>query len=264
MDAAVDGARRRPAAAAGRRPGHPAPGRDLAAGVRLHRAGDHRRGRLRQGAAHGAGRAGRGRARQAAGAAGRLDHRLHQPGRHRHPRAAGRGPSCHRAVQRRDRLPAAVRLPAGRHARAGRARSRRSQSSDLGTGRLPRRPGHAARPAGAPRRGNRGPHRPAARGDAAGRRRGAVLLPALFLGPRRRGGGRARPADQGGGRGRDRAAAAGDVRRPGAGHQARAADSPGRRVLLRGRGRAARLAGRRRRGPPGGERAQPRNAAVPG
>ncbi len=79
----------------------------------------------------------------------------------------------------------------------GRARSRRSQSSDLGTGRPPRRPGHAARPAGAPRRGDRGPHRPAARGDAAGRRRGAVLLPALFLGPRRRGGGRARPADQG-------------------------------------------------------------------
>ena len=48
--------RRRAAAAAGRRPGRAAPGRDLAAGVRLRRPGDHRRRRSRQGAADGAGR----------------------------------------------------------------------------------------------------------------------------------------------------------------------------------------------------------------
>ena len=47
---------RRAAPAAGRRPGGPPPGRDLAAGVRLRRPGDHRRRRSRQGAAHGSGR----------------------------------------------------------------------------------------------------------------------------------------------------------------------------------------------------------------
>ena len=46
------------------------------------------------------------------GQPGRLDRRLHQPGRHRHPRpAAGRAPGG-RAVQRGDRLPAAVRRAA--------------------------------------------------------------------------------------------------------------------------------------------------------
>ena len=58
------------------------------------------------------------RVRQRA-AAGCLDHRLHQPGRHRHPCAARRGPPGHRPVQRGDRLPAAVRLPAGRRRRSG-------------------------------------------------------------------------------------------------------------------------------------------------
>ena len=46
------------------------------------------------------------RVRQRA-AAGRLDHRLHQPGRHRHQGAAGRRPPGDRPVQRGDRLPAA-------------------------------------------------------------------------------------------------------------------------------------------------------------
>ena len=38
----------------------------------------------------------------------RLDRRLHEPGRDRDPGAARRGPSRHRAVQRRDRVPAPV------------------------------------------------------------------------------------------------------------------------------------------------------------
>ena len=55
-----DGARRRgrgPAPAPDRRPGGPAARRDLAARVRLHRPGDHRGRRVRQGAADRAGRA---------------------------------------------------------------------------------------------------------------------------------------------------------------------------------------------------------------
>ena len=43
-------------------------------------------------------------------AAGRVDHRLHEPGRHRHPRAARRRPSRDRPLQRRDRVPARVRV----------------------------------------------------------------------------------------------------------------------------------------------------------
>ena len=51
----------------------------------------------------------------------RVDHRLHQPGRHRHQGAAGRRSPRHRPVQRRDRLPADVRRDARRGARGGRA-----------------------------------------------------------------------------------------------------------------------------------------------
>ncbi len=48
LDAAVADAAIVPLPAAGRRPGGPPGGRDAAAGVRLRRAGDHRRGRPRQ------------------------------------------------------------------------------------------------------------------------------------------------------------------------------------------------------------------------
>ena len=48
--------------------------------------------------------------------AGCLDHRLHQPGRHRHPRAAAGRPPRGRAVQRGHRLPAQVRHHARRRA----------------------------------------------------------------------------------------------------------------------------------------------------
>ena len=63
-------------------------------------------GRVRQGPAHGARRArhrrGDGRARRAR----RVGGRLHEPGRHRHAGAAGRGPPRDRPVQRGDRVPA--------------------------------------------------------------------------------------------------------------------------------------------------------------
>ena len=65
------------------------------------------RRRLRQGAAHGAGRARHRRAGARARSARRVDRRLHQPGRDRHPGAARRRSPRRRAVQRRDRLPAA-------------------------------------------------------------------------------------------------------------------------------------------------------------
>ena len=64
--------------------------------------------------------------------AGRVDRRLHQPGRHRHPGAAGRGPPRDRAVQRRDRLPAAVREAVRGRARARPAGARRPQPPDVG------------------------------------------------------------------------------------------------------------------------------------
>ena len=44
--------------------------------------------------------------------AGRLDRRLHEPGRDRHARAARRGPPRGRAVQRRDHVPAPARAAA--------------------------------------------------------------------------------------------------------------------------------------------------------
>ena len=80
--------------------------------------------------------------------AGRLDRRLHEPGRDRHPGAARCRPSGDRPVQRGDRVPAPVRRALRRGARAGRARARRAQPPDLGAG----GPGRRGRPApGAPR-----------------------------------------------------------------------------------------------------------------
>ena len=63
-----------------------------------------------------------------AGQAGRLDRRLHQPGRHRHPGAARRRSPRGRAVQRGDRLPAPVRRTARR-----RARRRSSSTTSVST-----------------------------------------------------------------------------------------------------------------------------------
>ena len=72
-------------------------GRDRAARVRLHRAGDDRRRRAREGAAHRSGRARDRRPRARARCRRRLDRRLHEPGGNRHPRRCstpGTGPSA--------------------------------------------------------------------------------------------------------------------------------------------------------------------------
>ena len=138
------------------------------------------------------------------GGARRVDHRLHQPGRHRHPRAAPGGAPRGRAVQRGDRVPAALRGLARRTPGVAGARPRRAQPPDLGAGRAGGRRGPAAGAAGVARRGDRLVGRAAARAAAlAGRR--AVLLPALLLRPRRGGPRAARGAVAGRGGGRDRA-----------------------------------------------------------
>ena len=76
-----------------------------------------------------------------AGRPGRVDRRLHQPGRDRHASPARRGPSCGRAVQRRDRLPARDRAGCSASAGPGRRRPGGPQPPDLG----PRRPARRAR-----------------------------------------------------------------------------------------------------------------------
>ena len=106
--------------------------RDRAARVRLHRPGDDRRRRLREGAAHRPGGARDRGARARARGAGRLDRRLHEPGRHRHPGPARRRPPRGRAVQRRDRLPAPLRRLARSRAGARRRRPGRPEPPDLG------------------------------------------------------------------------------------------------------------------------------------
>ena len=124
--AAVDGADfvlSRSASAASRRGSRD---ETVPARLRLHRPGDDRRRRLREGAAHRAGRARHRRARARARRAGRVDRRLHEPGRHRHARAARRGPSRGRSLQRRDRLPA--------HASRGCSASSRRASSSTRSG----------------------------------------------------------------------------------------------------------------------------------
>ena len=108
--------RRRAAAAARRRAGRPHAGRDLAARVRLHRAGDDGRRRPGQGAAHRAGRA-RHR-REGARALGRPDAWIvdfTNPVGIVTRALLNDGPPRGRPVQRGDRLPALVRRAARRH-----------------------------------------------------------------------------------------------------------------------------------------------------
>ena len=143
--------RRRPGAAARRRPGRPAARRDRAAGVRLHRAGDdrRRRPRRRRCAPFRSCSTWPRRSRRRA-AAGCLDHRLHQPGGHRHAGAARRRAPGRRPVQRRDRAAADDRRPARRRAGAGAGRPGRAQPPDLdpaGAARRRRPAARAARPA---------------------------------------------------------------------------------------------------------------------
>ena len=80
------------------------------------------------------------RGRASCAAAGRLDRRLHQPGRHRHPRAARRRPPRRRALQRRDRLPARASRGCSASSPSGVARRPGGpQPPHLGARRVPRR-----------------------------------------------------------------------------------------------------------------------------
>ena len=224
-------------------------GRDLAAGVRLRRAGDDRRGRPGQGAAHGPGRARHRRAGRR-GSTGRLDHRLHQPGRHRDPGPAPGGAPGGRAVQRGDRLPAAAspRCSASppesleldhvglNHLTWERARVR-SDGVDVlpellaDARRGDRRAIWAAAPSCCSRSASCRPttcatSTPTTRWSASSARQPSRAAEVAAMERR----------------------AAGAVRRPGAGREAGAAGAAGRRLLLRGRGAAGRVAAGRRTG----------------
>src|SRR5881275_46720 len=116
--------------------------------------------------------------RARAGRRRRLDRRLHEPGRDRGARAARRGPSRGRPLQRRDRGAAASGPDARGRAGAGADRPGRAEPPHLGAGRLRRRrrcPAGAARRAGGRARLRlSGVAARAAWGDP-------VVLPALLL-----------------------------------------------------------------------------------
>ena len=139
------GGRVRARAAAGRRPGGAAPGRDRAGPVRLHRPGDDGRRRVRQGAADGAGGARHRPRHRPPGRRRRVAARLHQPGRARRPGADRRRPPRDRPLQHPDRLPAPAGRPAGGRARSGRARARRPEPPVVGARRVRGRRRQAAR-----------------------------------------------------------------------------------------------------------------------
>ena len=195
-----------------RRAGGAAARRDGAAALRLHRPGDDRRRRLREGDAHGAGDPRARGARRRARRAGRLDRRLHEPGGDRDARAARRRPPRRRALQRRDHLPATVRAAARRRARARARRPGRAEPPDVdsrGAARRPRRAPRAAR-----RAWRRARRRDRASAQRARRpRRDPVLLPALLLRARPRARGAAGRGAARADRRRDRARAAADVPR---------------------------------------------------
>ena len=83
-----------------------AAGRDVAAGLRLRRAGDDGRGRAGKGSPDRAGGPRHSRTGLTSGFALCVHHRFHQPGGHRDPRPAVRGAPRGRAVQRGHRVPA--------------------------------------------------------------------------------------------------------------------------------------------------------------
>ena len=132
LDAGPHRRRRGADPAAGRRAADADQRRDVPTGVRLRRAGDDRRRRAREGAAHGPGRARHRPPRTGTRPAGRVDRGLHQPGRHRHPGAARRRTPRGRAVQRRDRSPAGAGEAARRGTGRRDARPRRAQPPDVG------------------------------------------------------------------------------------------------------------------------------------
>jgi hypothetical protein len=143
-------------------------------------------GRPGQGAPHRTHCPGFGRTGPPPGFALSLHHRLHQPGGDRHPGAAVRRAPRRRPVQRGDRVPARLRLPARRPPDAGVPGPRRPEPPDLGTLGAGGRGGRAARTAGHPRGRDRVAHRDA-RGLRPAPGHGALVLPALLLRPRRGG-----------------------------------------------------------------------------
>ena len=186
---------------------------------------------------------------RALAAPGRVDRRLHEPGRDRHPGAARRGTPCDRALQRRDHGAARDSAPPGHRAGARARRPRRAQPPDVGAACPRRRRGQAAGPPRRARRRARGT-RGAAAAAARGARRDPVVLPPLLLRARRRPrrAARRRAACR---RSRgDRDAAARDLPRCGGRREAGAARAARRRVLQRGRDRrsiASLVGGHRRR-----------------
>ena len=188
------------------------------------------------------------------GQPGRLDHRLHQPGRHRHPGAAAGRAQGRRPVQRGHRLPAQVRRscsgsrPAEVHLdHVGLNHLTWERAVRLGG---PDGRGRAAQAAGRARR-RRSPTTCGCRAPLLDR---LGVVPSYYL--------RyyyahdevvreLRTQAVAGGRGRgDGEAAAGDVRRPGAGREAGAAGQARRRLLLGGGGGPGRVAAARARGEP--------------
>ena len=224
--------------------------RDAAAAVRPHRPGDDRARRVREGPAHGAAGPRDRRGVRAARRARRLDPRLHQPGRDRHPGAARCRASRHRAVQRGDRVPAQARAALRRRRPSG-SRSTTSGLNHLSWIRAVRVDGVDR----LPELLEAGDEAVTLGGDfpldgRAGAGRDPVLLPALLLRDRRRPARAARGREPGDRRDPHRARAPRPVPRPDARPQARAARAARRRVLQRGGGGAHRVAPhRRRRGP---------------
>ena len=129
------GRRLRTRAAAGRRPGRPVLRRDDPAAVRVHRAGDDRSRRVREGAADGAGGAGARGGDRAPRRPGRLVRGFHEPHGAGHAGPARRGTSGAGAVQRRDRVPAALRGPLRRRAPSACSSSTSDSTTSRGSGR---------------------------------------------------------------------------------------------------------------------------------
>ena len=189
---------------------------------------------------------------------GRLDRRLHEPRRHRHPRAARRRAPCDRPLQRRHQLPAPAGAAGRRGAAARRRRPGRPQPPDLDPRACASTAGGARRAAGRARRRDRRGRRPARCGCCASSARSRPTTCATSIATTTCSRSSGADAARGRGAGRDRARAARALSRPGARREAGPARAARRRVLQRGGDAARALAGDGRRRRAGGRRAQRR------
>ena len=231
--------RRGAAPAARRRPGRPQPGRDLAAGVRLRRPGDHRRGRARQGAAHRPGgpghrRAGPPHATRTPGSSTSPTRSASSPGRCSRPGTGPSGCATWRSASSAS-SPRCSDVDPGR----GRTSTTSGSTTSPGSGRSARRPGRRGRAAQAARRARRRDRR---RPAAAARPcwTGSASSPPTTCATSTRttrSSGAAAPSRRGPPRSpRSRSELLAMYARPGAGREAGAAGQARRRVLLGGRG----------------------------